>query len=384
MKLVPLATCALPLALAFAACSTTMSSPTDTNNPSVSCRWFGVDKHGAPARLWTLKSGKLEVDVTDHGATLVAVRMPDRAGFVDDVVLGFDDVTGYESGDNQYFGCTTGRVCNRIAKGQFPLDGYTYRLATNNAPNHLHGGGPRSLDKVRWQASVVGDEASPGVRFTYTSPDGEEGYPGNLAVAVTYTLLAGPNAGSLKVHFEATTDKATPVNLTNHAYWNLTGAGAPTVLDHVLQLAASQYTPTDDTLIPTGKLGDVAGTPLDFQKPQPLGFRIDDLTATAAKGIDHNFVLDQGGDFPVVARLGAPATGRWLEIRTTEPGLQVYTGNFLFGQTGKGGRSYAHRGAVCLETQHYPNSVNQPNFPNTVLQPGKKFASTTQFTFGVD
>jgi aldose 1-epimerase len=275
-------------------------------------------------------------------------------------------------------------VCNRIAKGQFTFDGYTYRLATNNAPNHLHGGGPRSLDKVRWQAEVVGDKTNPGVRFTYTSPDGEEGYPGNLTIAVTYSLFPVPDAGALTVHFEATTDKATPVNLTNHAYWNLTGAGAPTVLDHVLQLAASQYTPTDDTLIPTGKLADVAATPLDFRKPQPLGFRIDDLTATAAKGIDHNFVLDANAGGDDVARLGSPQSGRWLEIRTSEPGLQVYTGNFLFGQTGKGGRTYAHRSAVCLETQHFPDSINQPSFPSTVLQPGQKFTSSTTFTFGVD
>ena len=384
MKLVHLATFALPLVLAFAACSTTMSSPTDTNNPSVSCRWFGVDKHGAPARLWTLRSGKLEVDVTDHGATLVAVRMPDRAGFVDDVVLGFDDVTGYESGDNQYFGCTTGRVCNRIAKVQFSLDGYLYRLATNNAPNHLHGGGPRSLDKVRWQAEVVGDKVNPGVRFSYTSPDGEEGYPGNLTIAVTYTLFPKPDAGALTIAFEATTDKATPVNLTNHAYWNLSGAGSATVLDHVLQVDAARYTPTDDTLIPTGAIAPVAGTPLDFRQPRPLGLRIDELTATAAKGIDHNFVLDANDDQDDIARLGSPQSGRWLEVRTSEPGLQVYTGNFLFGQTGKGGRTYAHRSAVCLETQHFPDSVNQPNFPNTVLQPGKTYTSATTFTFGVD
>jgi len=383
MKLVPLATFALPLVLAFAACSTTMSSPTDTSNPSVTCRWFGIDKNGAPARLWTLRSGKLEIDVTDHGATLVAVRMPDRAGFVDDVILGFDDVKGYESADNQYFGCTTGRVCNRIAKGEFSLDGYLYRLATNNAPNHLHGGGARSLDKVRWQAEVVGSEATPGVRFSYTSPDGEEGYPGNLTIAVTYTLSPAASGGALKIDFAATSDKATPVNLTNHAYFNLSGAGASTVLDHVLMLDADHYTPTDDTLIPTGQIQKVAGTPLDFREPRPLGFRIDELTGTAAKGIDHNFVLDGRSDDGAVARLGSPQSGRWMEVRTTEPGLQVYTGNFLFGQTGKGGRTYAHRSAVCLETQHFPNSVNQPNFPSTVLQPGQTYTSTSTFTFGV-
>ena len=246
----------LALAALLASCSS-MASPSDL---SITSRHFGTDKSGQPATLWTLSNGKMQVDVTDHGATLVAVRTPDRAGFVDDIILGFDDVSGYESGGNQYFGCTTGRVCNRIANGMFQLDGYEYVLEKNNAPNHLHGGGSRSFDKVHWQTqTMTGEDGAPAVRFTYVSKDGEEGYPGEMHVAVTYTLLAGEE---LQIDYEARTNKRTLVNLTNHAYWNLGGAGAGTVLDHTLQVHADHYTPTDDTLIPTGELATVSYTHL--------------------------------------------------------------------------------------------------------------------------
>lgn len=372
MKFAPLAA-----ALAFAACS----SMSDHASPAVSSRWFGVAKDGRPAQLWTLRTRGLEIDVTDFGATLVAVRTPDRAGFVDDIVLGFDDVTGYESGDNQYFGCTTGRVCNRIAKGEFTLDGYTYVLAKNNGPNHLHGGASRSFDKVHWDAQDVSWDSTPGVRFTYRSKDGEEGYPGNLDVTVTYWLMPGPH---LKIITEASTDRRTPVNITNHAYWNLAGAGAPTVLDHELWVAAEGYTPTDDTLIPTGVVSPVLGTPLDFQKPLPIGLRIAQLTGTPALGYDHNLVLRPAAGMPKVAELRDPSSGRWLSIATSEPGLQVYSGNFLHGQRGKGGKTYAPRSAVCLETQHFPDSVHQPHFPNTILEPGQRFRSETMWTFGAN
>lgn len=362
--------------LSLAACS---SMP--DNAPAVTSRWFGVQKDGRPATLWTLRVRGLEIDVTDHGATLVAVRTPDRAGFLGDVVLGFDDVAGYESDDNQYFGCTTGRVCNRIKKGEFTLDGFTYRLATNNGPNHLHGGAARSFDKVHWDAQDVSHGSTPGVRFTYRSKDGEEGYPGNLDVVVTYWLMPAPHP-AMKVIVEATTDRRTPVNVTNHAYWNLDGAGAGTVLEHELWVDATHFTPTDETLIPTGKLATVEATPHDFRKALPIGLRLPEVAGTAALGYDHNYVLRQGTGLREVARLSSARSGRWLTIATTEPGLQVYSGNFLHGQRGKGGKVYAHRGAVCLETQHFPDSVNQPAFPNTILAPGERYRTETMWTFG--
>lgn len=362
--------------LALAACASMSTTP------FVPTRDFGIAKDGSPTTLWTLRAGKLEVDVTDHGATLVAVRSPNRAGMLEDIVLGFDDVHGYESDANQYFGCTTGRVCNRIAKGEFDLDGYHYVLAVNNGPNHLHGGAARSLDKVQWNgAAVPAPAGGQAVRFTYRSRDGEEGYPGNLDIAVTYTLTAN---GQLTIDYTATTDKRTPVNLTNHAYWNLAGAGAPTVLDHLLWIDAEQYTPTDDTLIPTGVVAEVRGTPLDFRKLLPIGLRVDELTGTAALGYDHNFVLREGPGMRKVAELRHQASGRSLVIETTEPGLQFYSGNFLHGQIGKHGRAYELRSACCLETQHFPDSVHHADFPSTLLEPGQTFRSTTRLTLATE
>lgn len=373
MKLVPLAA-----ALLLAACSSMPDSA-----PLVTSRWFGTAKDGRPATLYTLRVPGLAIDVADFGATLVAVRTPDRAGFVDDVVLGFDDVAGYQSAQNQYFGCTTGRVCNRIADAEFFLDGYTYVLAKNNGPNHLHGGASRSFDKVHWDAQEVSHDGCPGVRFSYRSKDGEEGYPGNLDVTVTYWLMPTPQP-TLKIVTAATTDRRTPVNITNHAYWNLAGAGAPTVLDHELWVDAEHYTPTDDTLIPTGEIASVRGTALDFLKALPIGLRLDQLVATPALGYDHNLVLRPGEPLRKIATLRDPSSGRWLAMHTTEPGLQVYSGNFLHGQTGKAGKSYPPRSAVCLETQHFPDSIHQPQFPDTVLAPGQTFRSETMWTFGVD
>jgi aldose 1-epimerase len=372
----------MKLALAAALLLTACSSMADQSSPSITSRWFGVQQDGRTAMLWTLRVPGLEIDVCDHGATLVAVRTPDRAGFLADVVLGFDDVQGYESADNQYFGCTTGRVCNRIAGAEFTLDGYTYALAKNNGQNHLHGGGPRSFDKVHWDAESLGDDGGPAIRFRYLSRDGEEGYPGNLQVQVTYQLLP-TTPPQLAIRYEATTDKRTPINLTNHAYWNLGGQGSHTVLDHELQVEADQYTETDATLIPTGKLVAVRGTPLDFRKPQPIGLRLADLLGTPALGYDHNYVLRGDGMRPA-AKLYHKVTGRTLRIATTEPGLQVYSGNFLRGQTGKGGKTYAKHSGLCLETQHFPDSVHQPLFPSTLLAPGAMFRSATVLTFGVD
>jgi aldose 1-epimerase len=363
--------------LALLSACTSMSQSSDVG---ITSRPFGTDRSEQPATLWTLSNGNMQVDVTDHGATLVAVRTPDRAGFLADIVLGFDDVTGYESDDNQYFGCTTGRVCNRIKDGEFRLDGYDYVLQKNNGPNHLHGGSKRSFDKVHWQAEVVrGSGPSPAIRFSYLSKDGEEGYPGNLYVAVTYTLTGNDE---LQIDYEARTDKLTLVNLTNHAYWNLAGEGSATVLDHSLQVNADRYTPVDDNLIPTGQIAMVTGTNLDFRKGQTIGLHIDALTATPTLGYDHNLVLnDVDGSLQKVATLSHQGSGRSLSIATTEPALQVYSGNFLHGQKGKGQKPYAHRSAVCLETQHYPDAVHHSNFPSIELAAGDTFRSTTRMTF---
>ncbi|MEX0866871.1 MAG: aldose epimerase family protein [Pirellulales bacterium] len=341
---------------------------------------FGKTAQGEPVELYTLtnKHGMIAKLMT-RGATLVELHVPDADGKLTDVVLGFDDVAGYESDRNQYFGCTTGRVANRIAKGQFKLDGKTYELAVNNDPNHLHGGVERSLDKVVWKAEPFAKQGSQGVKFTYTSPDGEEGYPGELQIEVTYELN---DANQLRIDYEATTDKATPVNLTHHSYFNLSGAGSKTVLDHVLQLHCANYTPVDDNLIPTGEIAAVAGTPLDFTEPTAIGKRIAQVADTAALGYDHNFVIDgEAGELRKAATLHDPASGRVMTVSTDQPGIQFYVGNFLFGQKGKDGKEYPHRGALCLETQFYPDSINQPNFPSVVLKPGKKYTHTCVYAF---
>ena len=344
---------------------------------------FGKSKFGNPVQLYTLKSEKgLVAKVMTRGATLVQLHVPDADGKTADVILGFDDVAGYESDGNPYFGCTTGRVCNRIAKGKFTLDGKEYSLAINNEPNHLHGGVERSLDKVDWKARPFENKFGQGVAFTYTSPDGEEGYPGNLEVTVRYFIPKEHNR--LNITYSAKTDKATPVNLTNHAYFNLSGEGSPTVLDHVLRINAKQYTPTDDTLIPTGEQKSVEGSELDFRKPTRIGKRIDSLTDTAALGYDHNFVLNEpkdGQEYRFAAMLKDPKSGRILRISTDEIGIQFYSGNFLDGVKGKGGKAYAHRSALCLETQHFPDSVNQEAFPSTILKPGVEYKSTTIYGF---
>ncbi|MCS6860883.1 MAG: galactose mutarotase [Abditibacteriales bacterium] len=340
---------------------------------------FGATADGTAVEVYTLRNSKgMIAKVMTLGATLTELHVPDRVGITADVVLGFDNVADYQSDKNQYFGCTTGRVANRIARGKFKLDGREYTLALNNGPNHLHGGVKRSLDKVVWKAQPVAN----GVRFTYTSPDGEEGYPGNLNLAVTYTLNEN---NELRIDYEATTDKPTPVNLTNHSYFNLAGAGAATVLDHILELAADEYTPADETLIPTGKIESVKGTPLDFTRPTRVGERIEQLLETQFNGYDHNFVLRKRGRTPTfAARLKDPKSGRVLTVLTTQPGIQLYTGNFLKGQTGKGGRVYAQRSALCLETQHFPDSVNHPHFPPVILRPGQTYRHTTIFAFSAE
>jgi len=350
--------------------------------PSMQHTVFGKTSTGTSVEQITLQNSQgMRACLITRGATLTQLHVPDRKGNLADVVLGFDDVAGYESEANQYFGCTTGRVCNRIAQGRFKLDGKKYQLYLNNAPNHLHGGNGRSLDKVIWLARQINVEDGVAVRFTYHSPAGEENYPGNLLINVTYTLT---EQNELRIEYQATCDARTPVNLTNHAYFNLAGAGAPTVLDHQLELHADQYTPTDESSIPTGQFAPVSGTPLDFTSRHTLGERIAAMTETPALGYDHNFVLkhSQPG-VNKIARLTHPASGRVLTIATDQPGIQLYSGNFLFGQAGKGGKTYPQRSAVCLETQHFPDSVNRPEWPSIILEPGQEYHHTCIYGFSV-
>lgn len=343
---------------------------------------FGKTKDGVPVELYTLRNADgMTVKVMTRGATIVELLVPDKNGKFDNVVLGFDNVQGYESDRNQAFGCVVGRVANRIAKGQFTLNGKTYKLAINNGPNHLHGGVKRSLAQVVWKAKPFQKKSGCGVVFTYTSPDGEEGYPGTVDFTVTYTLN---DKNELRLDYKAVTDKPTPINLTNHSYFNLAGAGHKSVLDHVLMINADAYTPTDETLIPTGKIEPVAGTPLDFRKPRRIGDRIGELLNTPAKGYDHNFVLrGKIGRLRLAAKVVEPNSGRVLTVKTTQPGVQLYTGNFLFGQRGKGGKTYPPRCALCLETQHFPDAVHHKNFPSIILRPGEVYRHTCVYAFSV-
>ena len=346
----------------FAALNGTMSEPLKR----IEEHEFGRMPDGAPVKLFTLRNAKgMTAKVISYGAIITELQTPDRNGAMTNVVLGAPTLKAYLEGFNAA-AAVIGRVANRIAKARFTLDGVEYTLAANNGPNHLHGGRV-GFAKVVWQAKALpAGEREAAVQFTYLSKDGEEGYPGNLTVKVTYTLT---DDNELRLDYEATTDKATPVNLTNHAYFNLAGHGD--VLDHELWLAADQYTPADDQLIPTGQIAGVNGTPLDFTTPTRVGARIDQLKPRPG-GYDHNFVINNGGrSLLPAARLTEPKSGRVMEVRTTEPGVQLYTGNHL------------KHGGLCLETQHYPDSVNQPKFPSTILQPGQTFRSTTVFAFSV-
>lgn len=339
---------------------------------------FGKTSDGTAVDLYVLTNAKgVTAKVMTYGAILTELHVPDRDGKPDDVVLGFDDLGGYLAG-HPYFGATVGRVANRIARGRFTLDGKEYRLAVNNGPNALHGG-RKGFDKVVWEAEPAEAKDGVAVRFRYRSPDGEEGYPGNLSAAVTYTLT---DDNALRLDYTATTDKPTPVNLTNHSYFNLAGPRAGDILGHELMLAADKYTPVDDTLIPTGEVRPVRGTPLDFTTPTTIGSRIDQLKGEPG-GYDHNFVLRGGGKQPALAaRVREPKTGRVLEMFTTEPGVQFYTGNFLDGTVkGKGGVVYGKHAGFCLEAQHYPDSVNHPDFPSTILKPGQTYTQTTVYQF---
>lgn len=340
-------------------------------------RPYGKTADGQAVEEFTLTAGRYSAKLITYGAAISELIVPDKNGKPTDIVLGFDDMAGWQSKGNPYFGCTTGRVANRIAKGKFKLDGKEYKLAVNNEPNTLHGG-VRGFDKVVWQAEPI--PGKPAVRFRYVSRDGEEGYPGTLTTTVTYTLS---DNGTLAIDYEATTDQATPVNLTNHVYFNLNGAKTgTTILNHPLKLAAAKYTPADATLIPTGEIASVAGTPFDFTSATPIGERIQKIKADPV-GYDLNYVLDSGGGkLAPAAWASSPTTGIKLEMQTTEPGVQLYTGNHLDGKIKrKAGVVYPQFGGFCLEAQHYPDSINQPKFPNTVLRPGQTYRQTTTYRF---
>jgi aldose 1-epimerase len=344
---------------------------------------FGRTPDGKAVELYTLTNARgMQVRAISYGAIIQAIRVPDRSGHLGDVTLGHDSLQGYLTA-SPYFGAVVGRYANRIARGRFTLEGRTYRLAINNGPNHLHGG-LRGYDKVVWRARSFQRADTAGVRFEHTSPDGDEGYPGTVWVAVTYSLLP---SNELVVEYQATSDRPTPVSLSQHTYFNLAGEGTGDILQHVLTVNADRYTPVDTTLIPTGELASVARTPFDFRKGTAIGARIGqpDPQLQRGKGYDHNFVLSQTkpGLFHAV-HVMEPKSGRTLDISTTEPGLQFYSGNFLDGTiTGKAGHVYGFRSGLVLETQHFPDSPNQPGFPSTVLRPGEEYRTRTVFAFGV-
>jgi aldose 1-epimerase len=349
----------------------TPKSKQDSSSMTLERTPFGKTSDGKSVDLFTLtnSSGNI-VQLTNYGAILVSVQVPDRDGKRANVNLGFDDLKGY-LGEHPFFGASVGRYANRIAKGKFSLAGKSYTLAVNNGPNHLHGG-TQGFDKQVWQAEELRSADSVGVRFTLRSPDGQEGYPGNLDVTAEYTWN---DDNELAYTFKAKTDAATVLNLTNHAYWNLAGAGHGDVLEHVLQLDCEHYVAVDETLIPTGEIPKVAGTPLDFRQPHAVGERIEKLPAT--KGYDHCFVVDgAAGQLRSCAVVRDPSSGRVMEISTTQPGVQLYTANHL-------GAPWGQHGAFCLETQHFPDSPNHPEFPTTQLNPEETFSETTVHRFSV-
>ena len=364
----------------LAAC---LQQPKNLSMSSVEKRPFGEMPDGEVVDLYVLTNANgVEVRAITYGGIITSLRVPDGEGMFDDIVLGYDSLDGYVDA-HPYFGAIVGRYANRIAGATFTLDGRAYALAANNGPNALHGG-IKGFDKVVWAAEPFEDDEGVGLVFRYSSPDGEEGYPGTLDATVTYTLT---NANELIVDFYAVTDKPTPVNLTQHSYFNLAGDGSGHVLPHELMLNADHFTPVDSTLIPTGEIAPVEGTPFDFTTPTTIGERIDagDDQLRIAGGYDHNFVLNgRSGEMRLAAHVAEPSTGRVMVVATTEPGVQLYTGNFLDGTiNGKRGRAYGHRNGFCLETQHFPDSPNQPAFPSTILRPGQEYRSRTSYAFSV-
>lgn len=342
---------------------------------------FGKTPEGNAVDLYTLTNRKgVEAAITNYGGIVVQLRVPDRKGNLADVVLGYDDLDGYIH-DKAYLGALIGRYGNRIALGKFSLGGQTFTLPRNNGANTLHGG-LKGFNQALWRATELQNKNGPSLQLEYLSKDGEEGFPGNLSVKVIYTLT---DENELKIEYSATTDKETVVNLTNHSYFNLAGAGNGDILQHQVMLRANKFTPVSESLIPTGELRSVQGTPMDFRKPTAVGARIDqdEQQLKYGRGYDHTWVLQSGGSKTpsLAASVYEPGTGRVLEVWTTEPGVQFYTGNFLDGAKGKGGKVYQRRYALCLETQHFPDSPNQPNFPSTVLKAGQLYHTVTIYKF---
>jgi aldose 1-epimerase len=336
---------------------------------------FGKTPDGKTVEMFTIKDGPMEADVITYGGILQSLRVPDKQGKVSDIVLGFDSAEEYEQGNKAFFGAIIGRYGNRIAGGKFQLDGKSYQIPRNDGNNALHGGS-KGFDKVLWNGKIIPH----GVELTYVSPDGEMGFPGTLTAVVRYTL-AGKD---LKIEYSATTDKDTVVNLTNHSYFNLAGEGNGDILKDEVKINASRYTPVDANLIPTGELAPVQDTPFDFRKLTAVGARIDanNEQLKLAHGYDHNWVLDSSGKLAEAAQVYEATSGRVMHVLTDQPGVQFYTGNFLDGTIkGKGGKVYGHRAALCLETQHFPDSPNHPSFPTTELKPGQKYHTVTIFRF---
>jgi aldose 1-epimerase len=366
------------LALLLIVSSVPAADPPAKAKPGVAKAAYGKLDDGTEVELYTLTSPNgITARVITFGGIITELWVPDKHFKLADVVLGKDDLKGYLAG-HPYFGAITGRVANRIAKGKFTLDGKEYTVAVNNGPNHLHGG-KKGFDKVVWKAAVENPNV-PMLRLSYTSKDGEEGYPGNLNCTVTYSLT---DQNALRIDYAATTDKATPINLTNHSYFNLAGQGSGDVLGHEIEIFADKYTPTDDTLIPTGKIESVKGTPYDLTTLTPIGKNIGELKGDPG-GYDINYVLRDPRPLKMAVRVVEPKSGRVMDVQTTEPGVQFYTGNFLDGKDkGKGGAAYKKHAGFCLETQHFPDSVNHPEFPSTVLKPGTTYRSTTIYAFSV-
>jgi aldose 1-epimerase len=348
--------------------------------PAIERTNFGKTVDGTAVDLYTLTNANgMKAKIMTYGGIITELHVPDRGGKFGDVVLGFDNLEGYLA-EHPYFGAIVGRYANRIAKAKFTLDGKEYTLATNNGPNSLHGG-LKGFDKKVWKAEPRENPDEVALNLTYRSADMEEGYPGNLSVSVTYTLT---NKNELRIDYRAATDKPTILNLSNHSYFNLAGPASGNVLNHELLLAADEYTPVDDALIPTGEIASVRGTPLDFTDPKTIGSRIGEIPAKIG-GYDHNLVLRSGGKkLELAVRAYEPKSGRVMEMLTTEPGVQFYTGNFLDGKLkGKGGVLYQKHQGFCLEAQHYPDSVNQPNFPSVILRPGETYKQSTVYKFSV-